>query len=188
MINATSIECAIYTITVQDSFGVLWCRSLALLYPETTTWCYHRVSVSHTGTLSLSLCALFSVLLDHSFTCTPYHISSGTLSPVACDLSYLYLNTHSLHSQRPAFFHSLCVLDRGRLRAWVLGSRQRESYWHLRGRGTETHTIQYKYSTVQRCDRVYTKLIDIVYRVPCIVYTRTYTKFYKYTKIHTRNF
>ena len=28
----------------------------------------------------------------------------------------------------------------------------------------------------------------IVYRVSCIVYTRTYTKFYKYTKIHTRNF
>ena len=40
----------------------------------------------------------------------------------------------------------------------------------------------------QRCDRVYTKLVDIVYRVSCIVYTRTYTKFYKYTKIHTRNF
>ena len=36
----------------------------------------------------------------------------------------------------------------------------------------------------QRCDRVYTKLVDIVYRVSCIVYTRTYTKFYKYTKIH----
>ena len=42
--------------------------------------------------------------------------------------------------------------------------------------------------TVQRCDRVYTKLVDIVYRVSCIVYTHTYTKFYKYTKIHTRNF
>ena len=46
----------------------------------------------------------------------------------------------------------------------------------------------YKYNSEQRCDRVYTKLVDIVYRVSCIVYTRTYTKFYKYTKIHTRNF
>ena len=53
----------------------------------------------------------------------------------------------------------------------------------------DIYSNQFMSSTLyQRCDRVYTKLVDIVYRVSCIVYTRTYTKFYKYTKIHTRNF
>ena len=88
---------------------------------------------THTHTHSLSLSGYSYIIHSHVVV---YTLCASALPlppqtrPVACDLSCSYLSTtHSLHFQRPAFFHSQCVLGRCRLRAWVL---QRECYWHSR--------------------------------------------------------
>ena len=98
-----------------------------------------RVSV---GNASLSV---YDVLLHHSMTCCCCHSMHVHTLPrvvqafVACRLlplilAHSYLSTtHSLHSRRSAFFHSLCGLGRVRLRAWVPASqRESHSQWSSR--------------------------------------------------------
>ena len=93
-------------------------------------------------------------VLEH-FICTKYASHSAPLVRVEAQIETQCTSTHSTQWWRQAAAAAAKV-------EWVLWRRSR--LW----RGAR------RYCTDQRCDRVYTKLVDIVYRVSCIVY-RVYT-------------
>ena len=109
----------------------MWRQPLAPLYTAATIqWCCHRVLLSHTGTPLLTVLRTLTSLTD-MLLCHSVHVHifahSAKCAGVAwntCGLWGVSFKQYSLHSLRPAFFHSVCVLGCGRLRACVLVARE----------------------------------------------------------------